>query len=111
MPDTATVLVPSEYKAERLNAATPGIPSVEFAYVNPWRLVFVRTARSYLQGLLAMIPMIPIGVTTGVLTLTESWQYVAVALGTPVLPAVTALIQNTLEVLNGWDETKPELRG
>ena len=111
MAEPARVLVPSESKADRLNAATPNVPSVEFEYIPSWRLVLVRAGRTYLQGLLAMIPMIPIGVTTGVLTLSESWQYVAVALGTPVLPAVTSLIQNMLEVTNSWDTQKPELRG
>ena len=111
MAEPATVLVPSESKAARLNAATGSVPSVEFEYINPWRLVLVRTARTYLQGFVAAVPMVPVGVGTGVLNLTETWQIIVAALVIPLLPAVVALAHNSAEVLASWDTQHPDRRG
>lgn len=109
MTDTATVLVPSESKAVRLNAATGAIPSVDFAYINPFKLIAVRVARTYLQSLLAMITINGTGLT-GVpfADFTELlWKSASMA----AAPAVVSLIQNVLEILASLDQTKPELRG
>ena len=111
MAESATVLVPSERTADRLNAATPEIRTVDFAFISPWKLVLVRTARTYLQGFVAAVPMVPIGVGTGVLNLTETWQIIVAALVIPVLPAVVAFAQNSAEVLAKWDEQHPDRRG
>ncbi len=111
MPDTATVLVPSERTADRLNAATPEIKTVDFKFIAPFKLVLVRVVRTYLQSLLGLLTAGLAGGAAGMIPFADFSDLLVKSASLAIAPTVVAAIQNVLEILAKLDETKPELRG
>jgi hypothetical protein len=110
MPEPAKVLVPSERTAERLNAAA-GVRSVTFEFIAPFKLVLVRVVRTYLQTLLGLLTAGMAGGATGLLPFVDFQDLLVKSASLAIAPAVVSAIQNVLEVMAKWDESKPELRG
>ena len=111
MPETATVLVPSERTAERLNEATPNVRAVTFAFIQPFQLVAVRVLRTYLQSMLGLLTAGLAGGAAGMIPFTDFQDLFIKSASLAIAPTVVSAIQNILEILAKWDSTKPELRG
>lgn len=75
-----------------------------------WRIILTRTLRVYLQSLLGMLSAAGLGaIPTG--SQTDAWHMIYHMLGLALFPAAFSFLQNSLELLNRLDETRPALRG
>lgn len=111
MATTTKILLTDQKLAEKVDEATPRSVVVEF--LEPWKMVAIRAARTYLQALVIFLPSIALGVgstTTGVAP-GDLWAALQLAAGFSLAPTLGSIINNTLDVLAGWDTSKPELRG
>jgi hypothetical protein len=117
MPEQPKVLVTERGALDHDTVAvTPGaLPNLCVVVITPLKRVLIRTARTYLQALLAFLTLAAVGAMpepgadpTDPITL---WGKFVLAAGYALAPALVALLQNLYEVGNDWDATRPELRG
>jgi hypothetical protein len=89
------------------------IASTIIVLMQPWKIVAVRAARVYVQSLAGLLTTFlsgaahAAGITT---TASDFYGMFVTCAGMAVAPAVMSALWNTVELLNKWDETSPQLR-
>jgi hypothetical protein len=79
----------------------------------PWKIVAVRAARVYLQSLVGLLTTFLSGAAHAAGVSTTAGDFYGMFLtcaSLAVAPAVMSALTNTVELLNKWDETSPQLR-
>jgi hypothetical protein len=85
-----------------------GVDDVKVVAVPWYKLVLVRVARTYLQGLLGFLVAGMSGATN--VPAGDFGQLIINAAGLALAPAAVSLIQNAIEILSKLDVSAPTLR-
>lgn len=72
-------------------------------------MIAIRAARTYLQSLVVFTPLLMAGV--GPVEPGTLMDTLRLAAGFSLAPTVGSILNNTIDVLAGWDTSKPEIRG
>jgi hypothetical protein len=118
MPDVISTVVTKrdEGVSENIQAKTPGDqPNVNVIVMPAWQRVLVRTARVYLQSLAGFIIAGGTGLVEAAtdvkMPIGNFLQLLIASASLAVAPAALTLLQNAVELLAKFDETRPTMRG
>jgi hypothetical protein len=101
------IITTDQTLALKANRTTP--TNIDISFLEPWKMIAIRAARTYLQSIVVFTPLLAYGV--GPVDPNTFIDALKLAAGFSLAPTVGSIVNNTLDVLAGWDTSKPEIRG
>ena len=107
---TAVVTKRADVPSNALAPTPIGSSDIVVVALTPVRRIAVRALRTYLMALLGLLGAGAVGAYMPQ-PVTEFWPALRAAAGMALAPAIVSALWNTLELVQGLDDSHPELRG